>query len=176
MKKLAVFSLLAIFLFNSVGYFIVFKIAQTEVRKEIKTRLKLTVPQAELIAIEINKSDIKNIHWEKENKEFYYSDHLFDVVKTKETPNSIIYYCIDDKKERNLFASLDDHVTSFIASENSKKNSPTKKLNDHVVKIYFSNSYGFGFQNASTQVYFSFSTRIYLSEFQETKSPPPEFV
>ena len=80
MKKIAVFSLLAIFLFNSFGYFIVFKVAQLEARKEIKTKIKLGLPEKELTAIEFKKSDLKNIHWVKENKEFYYENKLYDVA------------------------------------------------------------------------------------------------
>lgn len=176
MKKIAVVSLLAIFLFNSVGYYIVFKVAQLEARKEIKTKIKLGLPEKELTAIEFKKSELKNIHWVKENKEFYHQNKLYDVVKKDEKNSSVVFYCIDDKQEHTLFASLDDHVNTFISLNSSKKNSTSKKLNDHVLKIYFSHNHDFHFSNNSTSVNYSFSTKNYQSEFPEINSPPPEFV
>lgn len=176
MKKIAIFSLLAIFLFNSVGYFIVFKVAQLEARKEIKTKIKLGLPDNELTAIEFNKNDLTNIHWVKENKEFYYKGKLYDVVKKDEKNSTIVFYCIDDKQEHALFASLNEHVDKYISSQDSRKNSSSKKLNNHVVKIYYSNSFGFNFSTHSNSLSYSIFTKNYLSEFPETNSPPPEFV
>lgn len=176
MKKIAIFSLLAIFLFNSVGYFIVFKVAQIEARKEIKTKIKLGLPDRELTSIEFPKSELSTIHWIKENKEFYFKGKLYDVVKKDEKSSSIVFYCIDDKQEHALFASLDKHVDTFISSQSSKRNSPSKKLNNHVIKIYFANSFDFNFFTNSTILFHSFSTKNHPSEFQETSSPPPEFV
>ncbi len=176
MKKSAIFSLLAIFLFNSVGYYIVFKISQSEIRKEVKTFIQLGIPEAQLTTIEISKAKFASINWEKKNKEFFYQGKLFDIVKKKELQNSIIFYCIDDKKEIELFADLDEHIDMFVASQNSKSNSSSKKLTNHVVKIYFSNFYSFRFHNPSTLFCFFQPTKNYLSEFSETKSPPPEFV
>lgn len=176
MKKAASIFLLGIFLFNIVGYFIVFKVAQLEARKEIKTKIKLGIPDRELTAIEFKKSDLPNIHWEKENKEFYYQDKLYDVVKKDEKSACVIFYCIDDKQEQVLFSSLDEHVNTFITSHNSKSNSSSKKLNEHVVKIYFSNSFDFKFITNSNLVSYSFSAKNYPSEFPEINSPPPEFI
>lgn len=176
MKKAASILLLCIFLFNAVGYIVVFKIAQLEARKEIKIKIKLGLPDRELTAIEFKKDNLETIHWVKENKEFYYQGKLYDVVKKNEKETSIVFYCIDDKKEHALFASLDKHVDTFISSQYSKKSSSSKKLNEHVLKIYFSHTHNFHFSTNSTIVNYSFSAKNYQSEFPETNSPPPEFI
>ena len=176
MKKAASIFLLSIFLINTVGYFIVFKVAQLEARKEIKFKIKLGIPDRELTAIEFKKSDLQNIHWVKENKEFYYGNKLFDVVKKDEKVSSVVFYCIDDKQEQVLFSSLDEQVNTFITSHKPKSKSSSKKLNEHVVKIYFSNSFDFKFITSTNLVNYSISAKNYSSDFPEINSPPPEFI
>jgi hypothetical protein len=178
MKKLAAFSLLAVFLFNSVGYYVVFNISRAQVKKEVKTRMKQAIPDQELTVIEFRKDALSGIRWEKENKEFFYSDKLFDIVKKEETASSVIFYCIDDKKEKQLFASLEKFIDIFIAEnenedEDSDKKS-SKKLNDHKIKVYYSTDFNFVFHYPPGQASFYFTSKNYLTELSEIQSPPPE--
>ena len=175
MKKITVFSLLAIFLFNYVGYYIVFKTTQAEIRKEIKTKIKLGVPENELTVIEFSKKDFQNISWVKENKEFYFKNQLFDIVKKEETLTGILLYCIDDKQEHELFAALDDHINQLISTNPQKSNTPSKKLIDHVVKIYFSTNYSYAHTITFHLLSFPSVSSNYSSLFPEIKSPPPRF-
>lgn len=175
MKKVAVFALLAIFLFNYVGYYVVFKTTQAIVKKEIKTKIKLGIPENELTAIEFKTSDLQNIYWVKENKEFYYNNKLFDIVKKEETSTGIKLYCIDDKQEHQLFAALDDHINQFISTNSQKSNAPSKKLNDHVVKIYFSTHYSYTHAIPFQRLTFPSISSTFSSLFPEIKSPPPRF-
>ena len=175
MKKIALFSLLAIFLFNSFGYYIVFKVSQSQARKEIKSRIKLGLPSQELASIVFSKKDIKNIHWLKKDKEFFYNNKLYDIVKTDESSTSITFHCISDEQEQFLFAKLDEHVQVYISNDN-RKDSGSKKLKEHVIKIYFMHTDEHIAYKNSSPFEFSIQTKNYQSEFSETKSPPPEFV
>ena len=174
MKKLAVFTLLTIFVFNTVGYYVVFKISQAEARKEIKSRIKLGLSTDELTIIIIDKSKVENIQWLKKNKEFYYNNKLYDIVKVNgDSSSTTTFYCISDEKEAALFANLDAYVKAHITSKN-KNNSPSKKLNDHVIKIYFTQSSVIDFHRTTSKNNFPRYTLNYLSEYTETKSPPPK--
>lgn len=44
--------------------------------------------------------------WEH-SKEFFLGDEKYDVVKTTKKDNKIVYHCINDKKEKELFSKLD---------------------------------------------------------------------
>lgn len=175
MKKLGAFALLLIFLFNTIGYYIAFKVNQSEAKSEIKSRIKLDLPIQELTSITFDNSKIDSIQWVEKNEEFYYNNKLYDVVKTEGTNQTTTFYCLSDEKEEALFANLDEHVKTHIASNDNKNNSTSKKLIDHVVKIYFTQSFDFHFNTSTLQNNFSILELNYRSEYSETNSPPPEF-
>jgi hypothetical protein len=134
MKSTVSYFLLAIFLFNTVGYFLVFKISQNQIRKEVKREIKMKLNESELHKIVFNKSELNTINWIKTDKEFIHHNELFDIVRATETETTITYYCINDKQEKQLFANLDEHVNKHISNtKSSKKN--TSKLIDNNHKI-----------------------------------------
>lgn len=49
---------------------------------------------------------LANAEWEH-SKEFFLGDEKYDVVKTSKKNGKIIYHCINDKKEKELFSKLD---------------------------------------------------------------------
>ncbi|MCX6295479.1 MAG: hypothetical protein NTX97_05340 [Bacteroidetes bacterium] len=176
MKKLAVFSLLAIFIFNSVGYYIVFKVSQSEAKEEIQSNIKLGLPVQKLTEITFDKNAVGKIQWTEKNKEFYYNNKLYDIVKSSDSKNTIVFYCISDEKEETLFADLDEHIKVQLVSNDSKSNSTSKKLSNHVVKIYFNHSSEICFYSNGINYLFSIPKINYLSALTETNSPPPELV
>lgn len=175
MKKLAVFAFLSIFLFNSVGYYIVFLINQTEVKKEMAYQMKFGVSSLKIATFTFNKNQLANIVWQKKNKEFYHNNKLYDVVSINEINSSIVIQCISDIEEENLFEDLEKHIDTFIASNESKKKSNSKKLTDHVIKLYFSQSSQFNIHSSILKNTFSTYKLSYTSEYSEINSPPPEF-
>ncbi len=123
MKKILPLFLLCIFLFNTVGYYVAFKVAQVEIKREIKKEIKLNLNEDELTIIRFTRKEIKSIKWLEINKEFFYSDQLFDIVRIAEDESSVTFYCINDKQERKLFSTLEDQVLKHIQNnKNSNKN------------------------------------------------------
>jgi hypothetical protein len=174
MKKLAVFFLLTLFLFNTVGYYVVFKITQAEIKVDVKLQLKRGIPATELTEIKIDLKAISTIQWVEKNKEFYYNNQLYDVVKTSTTDNTITFYCITDKKEEVLFAHLDDYIKTHVGATNNH-NSTSKKLSTHVLKVYFLNSFSLHFSETVTEIkYCIFKTDV-CTAFSKINSPPPQF-
>ena len=98
MKKAISIFLLGIFLFNTAGYFVFFKIAQIEIKKEIKKEIKLNLQSEELTAITFLNSEIQSIPWIETNKEFIFRDQMFDVVKSESNETETTFYCINDKQ------------------------------------------------------------------------------
>ncbi|MCE9539543.1 MAG: hypothetical protein K8R85_10025 [Bacteroidetes bacterium] len=176
MKKIAVIFFLFVFLFNTMGYFIAFKAVHYQIKKEIKAEIKRKVNPSELTVIVINKKRINQIDWLENGKEMYHDGKLYDIVRNTENDTSIIYYCINDKQEEELFAHLEEHINAHIAANKPIRNKSTKKLADNIIKLYFSNKTSHSFNSDSniiTQfpgVYFT-----YVSPTLKRNSPPPEF-
>lgn len=175
MKKVAALFLLSIFLFNTAGYFIAFKVFQYRIQKEIKAEIKQQIDPSELTTIIIDKKNIEKINWVKKGKEMFYEGGLYDVVRSTEDATSIIYFCINDKQEELLFANLEDHINTHIASNKSTKNQDHKKISDHVIKLYFSDEQHVMHQNFKlNQHSFCHVDLFYKSALIEMDFPPPE--
>lgn len=103
-------SICAIFILiiNIVGYYPVFKVDQYLVRKEIKRRIKESVPHKDLHNFQFLSSEVANLDWVKPKKEFRLDEHMYDVVYRTEQGDSTYFECINDVAERNLFAKLDE--------------------------------------------------------------------
>lgn len=99
-----VFSL--ILLFNYYGYYVWFNVLQHKIRTEIKAMIRNGIKDAELTVIEVQDGLESNISWIKPGKEFTFKGEMFDVVRSKTEHSRTIYYCINDKKEKQLIADF----------------------------------------------------------------------
>ncbi|MGB3947378.1 MAG: hypothetical protein WBM13_05320 [Bacteroidia bacterium] len=173
-KKAFSFVLLAIFLFNIVGYFIAFKIVQHKVRSEVKTAIKQTLTANQLTVIEIYKTGQNQLIWKEKNKEFYYKGELYDIVKTEEKTESIIYYCINDKQEEQLFEHLEEHVNNYMSENHFSKKSSSKKNHFDSIKLYLSNVVALTLATITDTTTFNTYSLLYTSSFIEISTPPPK--
>lgn len=176
MKKPAALFLLSIFLFNTVGFFFVFKIEQSIVKSEVQLKIKSGFDPSELEAVTINKNNLAAVQWLKPGKEMRYHGQLYDIVKSTETSSTITFYCIDDTKEKALFSKLEDHINIHVVPTNPLKSNSSKKLIDTVIKLYFSNQISFSVFQTESNINYFISNLIYTPALLEITSPPPEFV
>ncbi len=175
MKKTISILLLSLFLFNSVGYYIFFKIAQVEIKKEIKREIKLGLNVEQYQAIRFSTTEINNINWIKKGKEFLYKDQMFDIVSAKVEEGHITYYCINDRQEKELFADLELQVLKQIESNKNSKSNSSKKSIENVIKIYFyEEPLNMEFHNTSTFINTDYA-RSYESADLFISTPPPRF-
>lgn len=174
MKKAVPLFLLCIFLFNTVGYYIAFKAVQYEVKNEIRSEIKSGIKTDELIVLTIKKNDLSSIQWEESGTEMRYKGGMYDIVKSTQTPEAIIFNCINDAKEESLFTNLDDHINVHVATNKPLKNA--KKLIDTVVKLYFTYSQEVNLNVVETQHKFLSENLIFTSSVIEKNVPPPQFL
>ncbi len=175
-KKIAAYFLLAIFLFNTMGYFIAFQAMQFQIKSHVISEINLGIKTDAETIITINKNDISKIDWEESGKEMVYNNKRYDIVKSTENNNSITYYCINDTQEETLYSNLDEHINMHIATNKPTTSHSSKNLVNDVVKIFFANQYQFSFTNKATSVCFLPFRVNYTSESITTNSPPPQFV
>jgi len=100
-----------------------------------------------------------------EKKEIRYKGFLYDVIKELQSGRMTIFYCIHDKKEETLLATMNSvNKNKFLLS-----------LWDHVIKIAFP-PFDMALTNTSPEkvVFPQISVPLH-SVFTGTWSPPPEF-
>lgn len=135
MKKVAAYFLLSIFLFNTMGYFVVFKFSQYQIKEAIKKDIENGVIDNALTSFEIKNADLSSINWTDGEDEFEYNGNRYDIVHQIATKNGITFFCINDAQEGKLFSNLDGHIKNHVTPTKPEKNNSTKSLTDDVVKF-----------------------------------------
>lgn len=125
LKKVLPVILVILLLFNSGGFYIIFKSLQYRVKKEIKEQIKCSLPDTELTLIRINKKETRSasslLKWYEEGKEFAYRGKMYDVVKQEIKGDTVYYYCINDIKEEQLFAGLNGILDKTMHGDGMKE-------------------------------------------------------
>ncbi len=110
MRKIIPVFLAFLILYNGLGYIIVFKSFQYAIRKEVKRKIKSSVPEKDLIIIKLTSADIsscKNGYKKIDINEFRLSGKMYDIVRTEVSGDTTILHCFNDTKEEQLFSNLD---------------------------------------------------------------------
>lgn len=113
------------------GYVIVFKITQIQIKKEVKREIKSKIKSSDLHLISFSKKDFEQINWIEEEKEFVLNNKMYDIVKKEMSDNMVLLYCIDDKQETQLFSNLDAHINKHLTNDKSSKKSTLKVIDDN---------------------------------------------
>lgn len=170
MKQILSVVFLSLFLFLTGGYYLVFKIQQQKIKKEIKTRIKAGVPKNELIRFVETPQNKHLFNW-KHSKEFSFENQMFDVVWKKViNKDSVVYECVSDKQETILFAHLHQMIQNQM-DQNGTNQDITKLLNlkfEHLVLKF--NFIKVQIQKNEIGVV----SNIYLSPFSQSNEPPPK--
>ncbi len=166
MRKYFSILIVAAFLFNIEGSYIWFCVQQYSIKKEIRQEIRQGIKEEDLTLIIIPDNEETGICWLKPDKEFRYKDEMFDVVKIQIKHQKKYYYCLSDKKEKQLLAG-------YHKRNSTKKNAETKLKRTFV--------YNFDLQYASATTNFDFLditfagiNDFYSSNAPDILSPPPK--
>ncbi len=172
-KKLAAVFLLLV-MWQLLGVSAWFEFSRIAIRKEIKTQLKPGVPDKDLVQFSFTSIELKKLNWIKHN-EFSLNGRLYDVVhRSTNSKGFILLKCIDDIKEKELFASLGESTADNLGNDQH----PTP-LSFCVKQLFSPIEYvGFeGFTFTLCKADLSNHTFSYLRPFimvvLEKESPPP---
>lgn len=130
MRRLLV-SIIALSLFYQVfGYFIVFNVNALMCKKEMKRSIKAGLKENEMLVFLFSTKEFTNLSW-LNKKEFVIENTMYDVVKTSPIgKDSIKVYCINDKKETELFANLSNQI-----DQNSDLTASGKPISKVLLKL-----------------------------------------
>ncbi len=110
MKRFTVIVFVGFLIWSYVGFFAYFEYEKSEIRREVKLRLKKSVPQSDLIHFVFTKEESEKLVWLEKN-EFRHQGKMYDIIRFKTLKNNQLeIFCISDRQESNLFAKLDYFV------------------------------------------------------------------
>ncbi len=171
MKFLVTFSLAGLFLFNSIGYQILFGILFYEQHSEMNSCLNETDNKS-LEKIVINSSNHSDFFVVNEN-EIFYKGCLYDVKHKESNGDIIIYNCKKDEKELDLlshFIRMNDE-----SKEGSRKNPLSSFLQKTIQVLYFQKFHPSDFQLPSFEFCYSAFTIQYNQPTLNLITPPPQY-
>jgi hypothetical protein len=172
MKKTASIFLLLLLLLNTAGYFPLFRYLQSEIRSEVKTRIKLGVPEQQLCRIVFD--DEASVDWVKDGKEFRLDNRMFDVVRTETSRGKLIFYCINDLQEEALFAGLDEIIKKQMNDPRDTHGKSAKTIADSFNKIFITTSLSLSLLPFSIEL-FGFNPEFFVVPgYPGTETPPPD--
>jgi hypothetical protein len=166
--------LLFLFLFNLVGYYLVFIVVQQEIRQEKINQIKSGVPDNELTIFHFSGSEMKRVKWFEKGKEFLYNNELYDVVRMEMSGQETIIHCISDARETRLFANLDDQVRKEMNSGQTRQRAVEliKKVNFNYL-LFDNKRESRIVQTVLTPV---ITVDLYKSVSLDQIIPPPKFI
>ena len=138
--------------------------------KSNKLKIEITVIEIPVYNGQLNDPDFIR----EEENEFSYRGVMYDVIETSQTPYSIIFRCVDDKKETELIKKYQD------ISRNDSGNSP--KNISMIVLNFISSLYTLPAKNSDASIcsctldHLSNYSRNIPSRSFDVITPPPRFL
>ena len=151
-----------------IGFYIDFRIEQILVKKDIREKLIVSMPDKDLTIIKVTSENIKNIRWTEEGEEFMYCNSMYDIVRTTIVNGTTYYYCYNDKQESSLIASVDKLIKEQM--DHSRSKNITKKP----VINYFYQKNVFSLHANERTFHYSEYSQQYFSVKPDVTSPPPK--
>jgi hypothetical protein len=178
MKKLLSILLLIVFSFNLGGYFILFKVLQHSVNRELVEDLDNNQYQNDqLLEIQVPISlpyvtysgELKRI-----NGKIEHNGEIYKLVKQKFINDTLHIYCIADKVEKRLIVNFKEyakHTTDAPASQKKKPGQVVKQSS----KEYHSFSDDFLNPRFGTIIVTDYDPKVELFSFStKVPTPPPQ--
>jgi hypothetical protein len=172
LKRILPIFFLVIFLFNSLGYFIVFRFNQLEVRNQMRAEILENTPNSRFIKVSVSSSHSPEIVWTDDN-EFSYKGKRYDVVRSEKANGSVNYFCLNDSREDALFSQLNENLDNQ-ADANKMANGKSGKLLLKLLAFdYFSTTEQFSFHLVSKSITpCAFIPALSSLQFEITTPPP----
>ncbi len=125
------------------------------IKSLLKRDLKSGKFDAELVVF--SEEQLRNAEWEH-SREFFLGEDKFDVVRIVDSDGIKLYHCINDKREKELFKSLDTHkkqknlledvIKKFCLNIPSLPSFYLRTINTPVLhRDYFSDQYTYSFSD-----------------------------
>jgi hypothetical protein len=102
------------------GLYPALQLWQWHEHEEMEESMKQYIPDDQLTVFQ-NPGLDKDVHWEHAGEEFHYKGAMYDVVRMKADNGNKVYYCLDDRRESQVYALLENVVHKQSAGHSTQK-------------------------------------------------------
>ncbi len=175
MKRLISIIFLSLLVMKIGGYFALVSVQQIIAREEAKEKIIKLLPNEKLVKLSFTRDDFAKIDWQEQDKEFYYNEKLYDIVRSEFNGKNHILYCLSDEKETIIYAKI-LQISKAQSDELPIKNTMASFLSLLILKYTLPQVYHFIGKVfiLSKNKHFSFFLIHYSSITGLSFSPPPE--
>ena len=176
MKKLSAILLVALFLFNTAGYYFVFSFNQYTIRREIHNLIKSGHYEGSCISLRIaNPETDPEFKW-VDIREFRYKGVLYDLCSEVTDGSVTIFKCFNDKEEDELISCF-DHTQEYNFGEKSPSRvRHAAAMLHHMITLALLDSQTEQSPPVLTKISFISPLYFPFSIFHPPLSPPPELL
>lgn len=177
-KSLGLLFLLILFLFNTLGYYLIFFISQDQYRANRFEFLKNLAAEENATVLKFSiKDKAKKPYRRVKDGEIVFEGKLYDIAKEEIKNDSIYFFVYQDEEEEEMLAELEEHIETH-ATENAQNKLPEKGAKPDVlknlIKDYFPSGLGIVFYPQSFDFKFGEIPDFHLSAIISTPDNPPE--
>ncbi len=171
MKKLATITLIAVLIYNAVGFVVSFQLVRHEWRLSVCEQLLKVVDKQDCLVFKLVRNDAQSF-----KDELTIDGKFYDVMNREIEGDSVIIHCFSDEKETQLFAQFYEDIQKMTA-QNTDFQGKTQFLLSSLIKDFlFDNIHKL---KRDPSVYLPFKSVFHdrkaflLTCFLETIEPPP---
>jgi hypothetical protein len=165
-KRIVAIILLSCLFLTILGYHIVFRIHLSEIRAEMKQRLRYSSSKDALVLV-LDKEESSQVEWENKH-EFRYQNEMYDVIDQRREGSHLVIRCIPDEKEKELLEAYEK-----IAQKNN--NSPAQTSLIKLITAPFIVSVSESLNQPQKEIqkdYFFFTAQLPANGGRAFKHPP----
>ena len=172
LRKILLISLLALLIYNSIGFVISFQLFRHEWRLKVREQLAISFGKDEVSFFTFHKNNpTSNRH------EFEINGQFYDVISREIQGDSVVVKCFSDEKETQLIAQFHDDIQKNIAQKTDYQKK-TQLFFTYLLKDFiFENEFPLTTPPSVLEVkksLFSASASFYPLCFVHIVAPPPE--
>ncbi len=177
MKKAISILILGLMLYNILGYYFVYLGMIIQAKAEMKEKIDDSDYEKELITMVFDVSNgvilDKGIDFKNED-EFEYKGEMYDVVSSETKGGFVYFYCINDKNEESVRASLEKHV-AYHFSTDAASQKRVNTFNKNIVKKGITNNSEIQVSRINNNcLFFNPQIDFLITVTREIKTPPPK--
>lgn len=128
--------LLGCILVVMMGEFLVVKVVQWDIRREMATKIKSGLPDEQILLIKISNRNIPADFVRKEAHEFRYRGGAYDIIQEEIHGDTTYFYCVFDERETTLYAKIDQRIADEM-SNNPERQQQREQLRKKIPKFFF---------------------------------------
>ena len=176
MKKLFAIILVALFLFNTAGYYFVFSFNQYTIRREIHNLIRSGHYNSSCITLRIANPDTDPEFKWVDVREFRYKGVLYDLCSEVTDGSVTILKCFNDKEEDELISSFNHTQESNFGNKAPGRTKHAAAMLHHVITIAILDLPTEQSPPILTKITFISIFYSLFSIFHPPSSPPPELL